>query len=228
MKNLILSVFLATAGMAIASDNAPVGIRPMSDNVQKEWNAAKESEEAAGSDDAAIQNAAEQTAGCFSCDDSFIYYPNYGHQVVALCAFGDSVGIEDGSIWQVKPFDTDLVQTWRPDDVVTITQNHSWFTSYQYRIDNKNNGTSIASNLSQGPMIFGEHSLQITNIDHYNGVVVLSDHSQWFISSLDRFLFMEWFLGDYIILGVNSGWDSSCPYLLINSNMNNHLRAKQY
>ena len=142
--------------------------------------------------------------------------------------FGDSVGIEDGSIWQVSPFDTDLVHCWCADDVVTITQNRHWFSSYQYRIVNKNNGASIAVNLSLGPIIDGEHSLQITNIDHYNDLLVLSDRSQWKISSRDRYLFSEWTLGDYIILGVNSGWDSSCPFILINSNMNNHLRAKQY
>lgn len=228
MKNLFFSLFLLTAGMALAADNAPVGIRSMSNDVLNERNATKEREQASDSEETPATEATEETAGCYNCDCSSIYFPNFCHRIVVLSVFGDSVGIEDGSIWQVSPFDTDLVHCWCADDVVTITQNRHWFSSYQYRIVNKNNGASIAVNLSLGPIIDGEHSLQITNIDHYNDLLVLSDRSQWKISSRDRYLFSEWTLGDYIILGVNSGWDSSCPFILINSNMNNHLRAKQY
>jgi len=228
MKNLVLSFFLLTAGIAIADDNAPVGIRPMSNEVLNELNAAKENEETTHSDESIAPAATtEETAGCYP-SDSFIYVPNSCHWVVALSAIGDSVSIEDGSIWQANPFNSYAVLSWYLNDIVTITQNQSWFSSYQYLLVNKNNGTSVAVNLSLGPIIFCEHSLQIIDIDPFNGILVLSDQSHWKISSLDYYLFSEWALRDYIILGVNSGWDSSSPYLLINSNMNNHIRAKQY
>lgn len=224
MKNIFLSLFLLVAGMAIADDNAPVGSRSMSDEVLKELNAAKESEEAQGP---VSDVNTEEAAGCFDCDYSPVY-PNSTHWIETLSLFGESVGIEDGSIWQVNCSDRNLVQDWVLSDPVIITQNRSWFSSCKYRILNKNDGSSIPANLAYGPIIGGEYSLQISNIDHYNGLLILSDNSHWKISSRDRYLFPEWTLGDYILLGVNSGWDSSCPYILINSNMDNFIRAKQY
>ncbi len=226
MKNLIFSLFLLVSGLAIANDNAPVAIRPMSNEVLKELSDAKNNEDAPNSE-AAVAPCEEQVLGCV-CDCPPIYYPKSAHWIVALSAFGDSIGIEDGSVWQVNGYDIDLIHYWFPDDPVTITQNRDWFSSYKYLIVNQNNGSSVAANLSLGPIIDEEHSLQIAYIDHYNDLLEISDHSHWKISSRDHYLFLEWAPGDYIIVGVNNGCDSSSPFILINSNMDNCVRAKQY
>jgi hypothetical protein len=49
----------------------------------------------------------------------------------------------------------------------------------------------------------------------------------WEISGGDIGLFQNWALGDAVIIGQNSGWDSNCEALLINVNMNAAVRARQ-
>jgi len=225
MKNLFFSVFFLAAATISANENAPVGVRALSEDVQGQLKTSIENEKS--SEPATADNGAEEQSGCPDCDYCPVF-PNANHWIIDRSPFGDSITIEDGSAWEVSCFDTDRIYYWYNSDPVIITQNRSWFSSCQYRMINKNNGSSVPVDLYVGPFVGGEYSLQITNIDHYNGLLILSDQSHWKISSRDRYLFPEWTLGDYVILGVNSGWDSFCPFILINVNMNNFIRAKQY
>jgi hypothetical protein len=228
MKKITLPAFILTAGLLMANDNAPVGIRPLPDELIQELAEEQKKENVLDQDANKAIGETEEVSGCCTFCNASFYFPATCHWIIALSAFGDSLGIEDGSIWDVDLRDSDLMHYWFPDDPIAITQNTDWFSSYKYRIINKNHGTSIAANLSMGPIVGGEHSLQITQIDYCNGLAILTDSSSWQISLRDYLQFPQWSIGDYIILGTNSGWDSSCPCILINSNMNTFIRAKQY
>jgi hypothetical protein len=218
MKKFLLSFFILPFVFAFADEHAPVGERALSFNPPRE-----ESQ-----NDAQNDGTAEEAAGCFWGGCQLNYYPISCHWVFALSAFQDCLGLEDGSIWQIDSYQAYQTRDWLTNDPVVITQNHEWFSSYKYRMFNKNLGSSVAVNLSLGPILNGEYSRWIVLLDHDRGVVILSDDSRWTISYRDRGILDEWAINDYIITGVNSGWDSNCPYILINSNMDNFIRAKQY
>jgi hypothetical protein len=56
----------------------------------------------------------------------------------------------------------------------------------------------------------------------------MGEKTHWDISSGDASMLREWAPNDYVIIGYNSGWDSSCECILINVNMNSTVRAKQF
>lgn len=157
-----------------------------------------------------------------------IYVGNEVHTLAAVSALGDSVEIEDGSVWKVSTYDGYKARSWRSTDPLTITQNHAWFSSYTYRIVNRNTGASIDANLYLGPFTNGAYSRYILTIDQVKGIVTLTDNSHWEVSDSDKSIFRNWMANDSVIIGVNTGWDSACEGLLINVTTNNHARAHQY
>lgn len=215
-----LYLFLLPVVLAFAEDHAPVGSRPLPPQAVATLQANSDQDDQATSDD-------EDIAGCCWNRFSIDYYPTSFHSIYTISGFGDALGIEDGSIWQISYADAYRVRYWQASDPIVITQNHSWISSYRYRIINKNLGQSVAANLSLGPILDSEFSRYIVWIDLDTNVVVLSDNTHWQVSWLDSSLLVEWALNDYIIIGVNTGWDSSCRNILINSNMDHFIRAKQ-
>jgi hypothetical protein len=160
-----------------------------------------------------------------------LYYPASTHCLIGVSALGDSVELEDGSVWKICRYDGYKALSWRSNDPLTITQNHQWFSSYDYRIVNQNTGETLEAKLFLGPLSFGPHTLYITGIDHVSGDLIVTNGSgesiDWEISVSDIGLFQNWALGDAVIVGQNSGWDSNSEALLINVNMNNSVRARQ-
>ena len=157
-----------------------------------------------------------------------VYYSSSTHWLIAVSAYGDSVELEDGSVWKISSYDGYKALNWRSKDPLMITQNSGWFSKYNYRIVNTNTGSSIQVNLYLGPIKNGEYTRYIIAIDPTYGELMLNDNSHWEMSSYDRRDFYNWALGDAIIIGYNSGWDSTCEGILINVNMNKSLRAKQF
>lgn len=156
------------------------------------------------------------------------YFPSYCHWITALSAIGDSLEIEDGSIWKIDPSNTSDARYWKSVDPLFLTQNRSWFSSYQYRLMNAQTGESIGVNLFLGPVLSSEYLHLIDAIDWTRRAVTLNDGSCWEICPRDLDLFSEWVLDDCIFIGLNSGWDSFYDSILINSNMNQHVRARQF
>ncbi len=160
-----------------------------------------------------------------------LYYPVSMHSLIGVSALGDSVELEDGSVWKISRYDGYKALGWRSNDPLTITQNHRWFSIYAYRIINQNTGACLEANLFLGPLEHGQHTLYITGIDRISGDLVVTNGSgesiRWEISSSDIAAFQNWDLHDAIIIGQNSGWNTDCESLLINFNMNNSARAKQ-
>ncbi len=160
-----------------------------------------------------------------------LYYPASTHSLIGVSALGDSVELEDGSVWKICRYDGYKALGWRSNDPLTITQNHQWFSRYAYRIVNENTGVCLEANLFLGPLAYGKHTMYITGIDRMSGELIVTNGSgesiHWEISANDFDLFQNWALADAVIIGQNSGWDSECEALLINVNMNVSVRARQ-
>jgi len=214
---------------ANAEEHAPVGERQLSTDELVQQSQVMESEEMPPV--SSTDPVSEEVAGYFWDGGYVTYYPISCHFIYAISAFQDSIVIEDGSIWQIDSYEAFRIRDWLTNDAIVITQNLDWFSSYKYKIVNKNLGSSVAVNLSRGPILAGavggEYTRYIAALDYDAGIVILSDQSRWTISSRDRFVLNKWAINDYIITGVNTGWDSKCPHILINSNMDNFIRAKQ-
>lgn len=155
-------------------------------------------------------------------------YSSSCHWLVAISALGDSLEMEDGSVWKIDSFDNWKVFDWSTADLLFLTQNMEWFGSCNYRLINKNVGSSVAVNLFQGPILNYKYSRRVSVLEPQCGELILSDHSRWHVSPRDLYLLQEWVVNDSVIIGMNSGWDSSYDAILINVQMNHFVRAKQY
>jgi hypothetical protein len=160
------------------------------------------------------------------------YYPASIHWLSAVAAFGDSVELEDGSTWKVSSYDQYKANTWRTQDPLVVTQNHRWFSKYNYRIINTTSGAMIEANLHFGPFKNGKDTPYVSFIDfdeyEVHAINGKGEVTHWDICSKDRQNFDGWDLNDALIIGHNSGWDSRYECILINVNMNNFVRAKQF
>lgn len=154
------------------------------------------------------------------------YYTSHNgayHSPVGISIYGGSIELEDGSIWNAYPGDIYKVQNWLPTDIVVITPNHSWFSSYSYKLTNQNTGEGVAANLTLGPIYDSLYTHWIIAIDYYYNNVYLEDGSVWTMSAFDSGVVGQWMVNDTVIIGINNGWlSSSRPNILINVNMLNH------
>lgn len=216
MKNLLLTSLLCPLLISAAEDDhVPVGERSQ---VTKENTAPA----------TPAEPGQEEAAGFLADRYPPVYFPSSAHWMIGVSVLGDELNIEDGSVWKISQYDGYKALNWLPQDPLLITQNTRWFSKYTYRIINKNTKTSIEANLYRGPLKQGEHTLYITQLFTNQNELVLSDNSYWEISYFDQFPFRNWMVGDAIIIGHNSGFDSAYENILINVNMNHFIRAKQF
>lgn len=158
-----------------------------------------------------------------------VYYGPAEHCIVGVSAFGDTLEIEDGSQWKIAPYDKAKTSNWGMQDPILITQNHTWFSPYNYRIVNPATQSSIEANLFLGPIQNGAYTRYVMSIYPIQDSIILNDQTRWKICSFDLAEFQEWRPQDAIIIGYNSGWNASyCQGLLINVTLNQCVRAEQY
>jgi len=162
----------------------------------------------------------------FSTNTFYTTHPGAYQNLASVSFLGDSVELMDGSIWAVSTLDAYKTISWLHSDVIVITQNHSWFSSYFYRLTNQNTGESVAVKMYLGPIspaLNGIFTHWIVSVDYYHNTVYLEDGSTWRMSAFDRGAVDKWLVNDIVIIGVNDGWlSSSNPNILINVNMLNH------
>ncbi len=143
------------------------------------------------------------------------------HHPIAVSLLGETVELEDGSIWSVSSGDRHKTLDWMTGDVIIIIPNHSWFSSYDYRLVNLNTGAKVKVNLSLGPIYNGIYTHWILAIDYNNREICLEDGSVWKMSWWDSSIVNQWLPNDTVIIGINDGWFSGGnPNMLINVNMN--------
>lgn len=246
-KNLLLSCLLLTAATYAEEEtpppqeeHAPVGIREM-DPEKREWMEKQralesgEEEEKTPADFRKVANTPSE--GHFSLAPRAIaapritfasYRPILCHTLVSLAMTGDSVETEDGAHWRINAADAYHLSAWMPGDQLVITPNTYWFSSYDYYITNKRTGTYVKADLCVGPLQYGPYSHWIIGMDYYSGHIFLENGTTWCVHSSDAYVFRDWAINDHIILGVNDAWLSCHDYILINVNMDNYIRARQY
>ena len=149
------------------------------------------------------------------------------HSPLAVSMLGDVIELEDGSLWVVASGDTHKTLDWLTSDLLVITPNHSWFSSYMFCITNQNTGASVKVNLNLGPIYNGLFTHWIVSINYFTQEICLEDGSVWKLSGFDSGIFNKWLLNDTVIIGVNDGFlSSSKPNILINVNTLTYSRAK--
>lgn len=164
-----------------------------------------------------------------------VVYPFHvnSHTIKSISEDSRSIELEDGSHWGVDPLSSSTVTGWRLGEAISITPNYnSWFSydkaAYEYYITNKNTQTYVKAEMKMGPVQFGVNSNWIIFIDAYSGRIVLQNNMQFQVDPSDRHLLKKWELNDHIILGNYFSWFSGNNRILINVEMNNHVRARQY
>jgi hypothetical protein len=178
----------------------------------------------------AIAPEQEKEAHCGFIFDRYppVFLPSNSYLVAAVSPLGDQVQLNDGSTWRISSYDGYKVLNWKSTDSITVTQNTRWFSNYVYRLVNQSTGSSAEATLFQGPFVTGPLTRYILSIDYSIGTILLTDNTHWEVSASDQSIFREWLVNDAVIVGTNSGWDSSSESLLINVTLNNFLRAHQY
>lgn len=156
--------------------------------------------------------------------DATTYYTTHEgafHRPIAVSFLGDTVELEDGSIWAVSSGDRYKTLDWMTGDTIIIIPNSSWFSSYDYSLVNINTGAKVKVNLSLGPIFNGVYTHWIVAIDYYYREICLEDGSVWKMSSWDSAIVNQWLPNDTVIIGINNGlFSGGNPNMLINVNMN--------
>jgi hypothetical protein len=148
------------------------------------------------------------------------------HWPVAVGILGEKIELEDGSVWAISAGDCYKTLNWLSTDMIVITPNHAWFSSYAYRLNNQNTGASVEVNLSLylNPVFHTVYNHVIVLMDDLLQMIWLEDGSCWSISAWDYTT--KWMVGDTVIIGINDGiLSSSRPNILINANLLQYVRC---
>jgi hypothetical protein len=156
-------------------------------------------------------------------------FPVNSHWLASIADNNHTIELEDGSHWEVSLSDSYILRNWRREDSLVITPNYNFLSSYDYYITNKNNYNSfVKANLYVGPLAFGPFSHWIVEIDYFGGHIYLENQMVWCVNPQDSYLLKEWAVNDHVIFGLYESWFSPFDHILINVNMDNHVRARQY
>lgn len=163
-----------------------------------------------------------------TCYSPSYYYPSTCHWMTGLSVLGDSLELEDGAVWKTDQRALSDLFYWSSSDPLILTQNLEWFSSFQFRLVNQATGGSVPVNLFLGPVLANCNAKFLADFDFQHGVAYLTDGTRWEVCPRDHSHFLQWILNDCILIGSNSGWESSYDSILINSNMNHYIRARQF
>jgi hypothetical protein len=125
---------------------------------------------------------------------------------------GDTIKLEDGTMWSIRKADAKLASDWRTDDRVIVRPNSSRLSIYAYELVNLDTGDILEASLAVGPLVDGAYSLRIADIDLYRNRILIRDGAgrttTLSTSSFDREVIEGWQRGDYVVFGVNNDWSA--------------------
>ncbi len=170
--------------------------------------------------DAGAKAATFLSSNIYTSHPGIFYYP------IAVTPSGDEVTLMDGSVWKIRGWDRDQTRGWLATDEIILMPNTSFFSFYDYRLVNRQTGVEVEANMVLKPYLNAAYSFQITGFnDNYN-YIYLSDGSVWSISPYDSSIYYDWMVGDIILIGANTGWDSNVrPNVLINATHQTYIRT---
>lgn len=160
-------------------------------------------------------------------DFPLAHFPPHCHRPASISILGDTVILEDGSEWFISSSDREKVLQWKNLDPLVIKINDGWTfyynrvvfnKSYKYLIFNQRTSESIPVNFHMSPIISGENTNYIYDIEYHKQEIVLQDGSRWKMKNKD--IFDRWSHDHLIIIGFEDGnfWSPS-DYLLINATL---------
>lgn len=155
-------------------------------------------------------------------------FPVNCHWLTSISDNSRSLEMEDGSHWEISPSDAYILRGWRREDSLVVTPNTGWLSSYGYYITNKSNNSYVRANLYVGPLAFGPYSHWVVEVDHFGGHIYLENQMIWCVNPQDSHILKDWAVNDHVIFGLYSSWFTPYDHILINVNMNNYIRVKQY
>lgn len=155
-----------------------------------------------------------------------IYHPGTTHTAINVGPKGDTIELENGSIWIVDPSDYSKTLDWMRTDAIKLTPNHSWFSSYDYVLTNVITQASVRANISMPPFKDSVYSIRIDALDLKARRVTLSDGSIWEMSMFDDGIIAKWNIKDIVMLGNNDGWWKEMnPQIMLNVSLLEHARG---
>ncbi|MBI5274670.1 MAG: hypothetical protein HY860_06440 [Chlamydiales bacterium] len=147
---------------------------------------------------------------------------------------GRTLEMDDSAIWVIANSSQREVIRWLKNDPLIIYPClwPAWYGG-SFWIFNEKLGTYAYADLSLGPVINGDCTNHIIQIDFYRGEIVLRDargyQNLWRVSTSDLNLLTNWRLGDSIIIGSNQSpaaqWQDRSDYILINVAENMYVRS---
>ncbi len=218
-----------------SSEHTTVESRPLTTEQKQQMETSRKEEQTSHSRQSApVKKQKKNVKGRISSQNHSFFskryiQPIHSHWLSSISMQGDSLELEDGSHWKIPSYQAQTVYSWQRGDLLTITPNHSFFSSYYYYINNACTGTSVPANLYIGPLAFTPpYTRWVVALDPIHCQVYLQDGSSWNIALSDASLLNQWAPNDTIIIGENDSWFSSYDTILINVNMNHYIRAKQF
>jgi hypothetical protein len=148
------------------------------------------------------------------------------HSVHDIAARGESIEIENGALFSVNSSDSAIAAGWKKGQILQIKPNQRWFSSFQYRIFNKDDNSSAEAKLSLGPYLNSPYTRRIVQMNTASGVVMLDNNTFWEVS--DRNALLKWQINDNVIVGDNDGWFTwGFNSIIINVATDSYLTVKQ-
>ena len=166
-----------------------------------------------------VQPAGE-TKALVTADAILNSYTGFIYNAVAITPDGSGVGLMDGSVWEVRSWDSNQVLCWLSTDGIIIIPDTIEFSSYDYVLLNQVTGVGVEANMLQPSALGTDYTFQVTGYD--DSYIYLTDGSVWGYSSNEFNPFGSWTIGDIILIGANPFWDSDIrPNVLINGTQQN-------
>ncbi|MGM0440329.1 MAG: hypothetical protein ACQEP8_04355 [Chlamydiota bacterium] len=218
--SLLLLTFIGVNGLLAEDEEQrwPVGERekPLEEFIAVQEKRACDDEQKA--EESAIEASSVMAKG---------WWDNYNgddHWVVGVSLSGDTVELNDGSIWHIYSGHSKKTLSWLTSDKIVIEANSNRLSYFQYKLTNESLGHSVKARMVKGPFYSGPFTLWIEAISDKH--VWLSDGSVWNLSIFDDDVYYGWIANDTIIVGINNDWLSGFnPYILINVNTNDYARG---
>ena len=127
-------------------------------------------------------------------------------ELAKVFPLNESIGLDDGSIWQVSLYDWQKIRLWMENEPISVTQNTNRFSNYPYRMLNRRTGCSIEVVLSEGPIQDGTKTTYVDSFDFTRSALCLTNGSLWKIHPKSLAMAQLWnrSLPVALIIGENS------------------------
>lgn len=167
----------------------------------------------------------EEREQSYFTDSPLGFYPPATHFIAEISPYTDTIRLEDGSLWRTNSSHRDELLRWAANDMIVISQNTSWFSSFRFRLTNRTTQSYVHAEISLGPVLGGAYTHKAIAVDPYNGQIILQNGSRWEIAYADSATFSKWLINDTIMIGMNRSWFSTGDFILIDVESNSFVRA---